>query len=85
MSNSECCNYECNQGRTCPRQALAAKWRLKITDSPMVLIQGCSDPHMWYADRVGQLVLIERVSPDGLWAREPAGYINIIKFEDVES
>lgn len=60
------------------------EWRLKVAETPHVLIQRCSDPHMWYADRVGQEIRIERVDHDGLWAREPAGYINIIKFEDVE-
>lgn len=62
----------------------AWKWRVKVLADRVVQIQRCTDPHMWYVDRVGQLISIERVTVDGLWAREPAGYINIIKFEDVE-
>jgi len=49
-----------------------------------IKIQRCSDPHMWYADKVGQWIRVERWDVDGIWAREPAGYINIIRFEDVE-
>jgi hypothetical protein len=48
-----------------------------------VKIQRCGDPQMWYAKRVGELIPIEKVDKDGLWAREPSGYINIIHFEDV--
>lgn len=62
-------------------------WRFwaRVCNGPNhpVMIQRCSDPHMWYANRVGQLIPIIKVDQDGLWAREPAGYINIIKFEDV--
>jgi len=40
---------------------------------------------MWYASKVGQDVLIERVDRNGLWAREGGEYnaINIIRFSDV--
>lgn len=48
-----------------------------------VKIQRCSDPHIWYAEKVGQIVPIVKVDRDGLWAREAAGHINIIRFEDV--
>lgn len=62
-----------------PRQ-----WALKVYHDPMVRIQRCSDPHMWYAGLVGQLVHIYRITTAGLWARETGGYTNIIRFEDVE-
>lgn len=50
----------------------------------MVQIRRCGDRMYWYCHLVGTWVHVERVDLDGLWAREPAGYINIIKFEDVE-
>lgn len=65
-------------------EQLRDKWRLKVVADPLVRIQRCSDPHMWYAQAVGREIPVVRVTMDGLWAREPAGYINIIRFEDVE-
>jgi len=47
-------------------------------------IRRCGDPSMWYANRVGEWIPVERLDRDGIWAREPAGYLNIIKFEDVK-
>lgn len=60
-------------------------WKRRITLSPLVKIERCTDPLMWYADRVGQEVKIEKVDRDGLWAREGGHYnaINIIRFTDV--
>ncbi len=58
-------------------------WKKRIFADPNVEIKQCSDPHMWYSDRVGQTIPVVKVDRDGLWAREPAGYINIIRFEDV--
>lgn len=51
----------------------------------MVKIEHCSDSLMWYADKVGQEVRVEKVNRDGLWAREGGQYnaINIIRFTDV--
>jgi hypothetical protein len=49
-----------------------------------VLIRRCPDPSMWYVDRVGQWVQIEKLDTDGMWAREPSGCINIIKYQDVK-
>lgn len=48
-----------------------------------VKILRCDDPNKWYAKRIGELIPIEKVDKDGLWAREPEGYLNIIHFEDV--
>ena len=45
-------------------------------------IIGCSDGHMWYARLVGQLMPYEGSWPEGFKSREPAGYLNIVKFED---
>lgn len=60
------------------------QWKQRIAMDPWVPIARCSDPSMWYAREIGQTHLIERVDSDGLWAREPAGYINVIKFDDAE-
>lgn len=63
---------------------LMKKWRLKVAADPVVRVARCRTPWMWYARLVPHSVRVERVSVDGLWAREPAGYINVIRFEDVD-
>lgn len=64
------------------RQEFVQKWRECIALNPRVKIIH-SALNMWYLGLVGQFVTIERVDSDGLWAREPAGYINVIRFDDV--
>lgn len=79
------CDFpECQSPEFQARYALTRQWKLKVAADPLVRIQRCTDPHMWYAGLVGREVPIVRVDEDGLWAREPAGYINIIHFEAVE-
>jgi hypothetical protein len=50
----------------------------------LLRITGCTDPSMWYADKVGQLVPHEGEWPEGYKSREPAGHINVVRFEDAE-
>lgn len=58
---------------------------LKYGPKPFeVKIVACRDSMLWYAGMIGQPILIERMTEDGFWAREPGGYINIIFFEDVQ-
>ena len=50
---------------------------------PMLRITTCSDPLLWYADQVGQLVPLE--ADDGQYgyrSREPGGHVNFVKRED---
>lgn len=49
-----------------------------------VRIDRCSDRSFWYADRIGQIVVVERNDGYGYWAREGGIYncINVIKHED---
>lgn len=42
------------------------------------------DSFLWYAHKVGQVIEIERETYDFYWAREDAGYINIVHKEDIE-
>jgi hypothetical protein len=50
---------------------------------PMLLIERCRDPGMWYAGMVGELVQNLGMFPDGDWrSREPYGYINSVKAGD---
>lgn len=44
----------------------------------------CSDPMLWYADRVGELVPYLGTWPEAYRSQEPAGYVNIVQFEDAE-
>lgn len=63
---------------------LIERW-LKDGDPPFkVTVTGYRDSHLWYADKVGQVFTVERITLDGYWAREPSGYINIIFFEDAK-
>lgn len=47
-------------------------------------IIGCKDPMMWYRDKVGEFVPFVRKDTDCYISREPAGYSNVVKFEDAE-
>lgn len=44
----------------------------------MLTIVKCSDPQMWYAKLVGQLVVFLKEDKDHYWSREPEGYANIV-------
>jgi hypothetical protein len=48
--------------------------------SERLAITGCSDPLLWYAPLIGQLVdLVRDLPAEGTWlSREPAGYLNIV-------
>lgn len=45
---------------------------------------GCSDPMMWYAGLVGQLVPLLREENDVYLSREPEGYTNIVRKRDAK-
>ncbi len=63
---------------------LIQRW-FKNEEPPFkVKIVDCRDSNMWYAKLVGTEQVVLRVTVDGYWAREPAGYLNIIFFEDAE-
>jgi len=49
-----------------------------------VRIKNSKYNHTWYAKMLGKTVEVEMVCSDYFWAREPAGYINIIFKEDAE-
>ncbi|EKT4458364.1 hypothetical protein QEL94_004336 [Pseudomonas putida] len=48
-------------------------------------IVGCTDPMMWYAGLVGQVVSLVREEADCYWSREPAGHINIVRKSDARA
>lgn len=45
-------------------------------------ILACSDPLMWYADMIGEVVPLLRIEETEYLSREPAGYTNIVKKTD---
>ena len=47
-----------------------------------LLITGCTDPLMWYANMIGSVVPLLGVDDDCYWSREPAGHKNIVKMSD---
>lgn len=49
-----------------------------------LLIKKCSDPQLWYANLVGQKVVLLREDSEGYWSREPAGYTNIVRRDDAQ-
>lgn len=53
--------------------------------SKALLITGCTDPLMWYAGMIGQVVPFLGIWPEsGYKSLEPAGYTNVVRFEDAE-
>jgi len=50
----------------------------------MLRITGCTDPGMWYAGLVGELVPHLGEWPESYKSLEPAGFVNMVKFEDAE-
>lgn len=44
----------------------------------------CSDPMMWYAGLVGQVVPLHREEASCYWGREPAGHVNIVRKADAQ-
>ncbi len=47
-------------------------------------IIGCSDPQMWYSDKIGQVVPLLFKIEEGYMSREPAGFANIVLEKDAE-
>lgn len=47
-------------------------------------IVGCTDPMMWYAGLVGQVVPLVREESDIYLSREPAGFSNIVRKRDAK-
>ena len=50
----------------------------------MLRIIQCSDPSLWYAGLVGELVPYCGQWREAYASREPAGYINRVEFKDAE-
>lgn len=50
----------------------------------MLRITQCLDQMMWYADLVGETVPYLGAFTDCYKSREPAGYVNIVHFDDAE-
>ncbi len=50
------------------------------------IIVNCQDPMLWYADRIGQRVVIERETPEYYWCREGGilNCLNIVYKQDVK-
>jgi hypothetical protein len=48
----------------------------------MLLITDCTDPLLWYANRVGQHVIFLRECQHYYWSREAEGYTNIVHKKD---
>lgn len=59
----------------------------QVVGVPRLVIERCSDPHLWYAPLVGQMVANlgwDNTLP-GWWSREPAGYRNIVFAQDASA
>ena len=42
----------------------------------------CSDPHLWYSNRVGETVDYKGKEDDIYWSRDSGGYVNIVYVKD---
>lgn len=43
-----------------------------------------SSSSMWYRNKIGQILNVERIDNEYFWCREDAGYINIVHRSDAE-
>ena len=43
-----------------------------------------SSNSMWYRDKIGEILNVERIDKEYFWCREDAGYINIVNRSDAE-
>ena len=48
----------------------------------LVLIESCRDPHLWYADHIGERFSIFEQDRDTYLVRAPDGYTNVVWKED---
>lgn len=48
-------------------------------------ITGCTDPQMWYSDRIGDVVPYLGIWPEsGYKSLDNGGYSNVVRFKDAE-
>lgn len=45
-------------------------------------ITGCTDPHMWYSNKIGDTVDYNGKEDDIYWSRDSGGYVNIVFVKD---
>jgi hypothetical protein len=50
----------------------------------MLRILKAKDSHMWYSKLIGKTVPYIGQWPEAYKSREPAGYVNIVEFDDAE-
>ena len=57
-----------------------------MTTAPVLMlrINRCSDPHLWYAGKVGWLVPFVCSGIAEWWSREDAGHLNIVRLDDAD-
>jgi hypothetical protein len=67
-----------------PPPPVGSRPRVKSPDLELRIIK-CSDPSMWYANKIGQSVPYLGVWPEsGFHSLDDGGYHNVVKFEDGE-
>lgn len=71
----------CAVTKGCRREAIRT-WRGRLDEHPYIRITGAQKPSFWYAPRVGEMVKVLRLAPEGLITREDGGYLNIVDFRD---
>ena len=58
--------------------------KLKMNKQYQLKIINCTDPMLWYRDKIGHAVPYVRTDSNFHWSRESEGYINIVYKEDAE-
>ena len=68
--------------RPLPRADIAGTYGKSSVEPPSraLLITRCTDPSMWYAEKVGMYVPYCCTCPEGYKSREGTGYLNIVRF-----
>ena len=49
-----------------------------------LFIKSCTDPLLWYVEKIGQCVPFLYEDEEYYWSREPAGYKNIVLKKDAQ-
>ena len=54
-----------------------------LQDMVLVTVKQCTNPALWYADKINQSFGVIAVDNQGVWTRGDNGFINVIDWRDI--